>query len=131
MAIRFLFNPNGVVARPVRVGRGATPLGLKTFWIRLPKVARRTKQPWAGGRNPVGIGANQLQTLDQSFFSFHRKQRGTGQPNLPSSLVALDSHTPLPAFSKTALDLKLILVYRYYLLGAPGPRPDPPTRSLT
>jgi hypothetical protein len=34
---------------------GTTPRGLPGPWMRLPKVASPARQPWAGGRNPVGI----------------------------------------------------------------------------
>ena len=37
-----------------RVMVDATPLGLKRFPVSFPRVAR-AEQPWAGGRNPVGI----------------------------------------------------------------------------
>ena len=34
--------------------QGSTPLGLMIFWALFPRVARAS-QPWALGRNPVGI----------------------------------------------------------------------------
>ena len=45
--------PTGL-QHPIVIG-DATPLGLKRFSLSFPKVARAS-QPWAGGRNPVGIG---------------------------------------------------------------------------
>ena len=35
--------------------RGRNPVGVEVILRVLPKVAPRTAQPWAGGRNPVGI----------------------------------------------------------------------------
>lgn len=46
-------NPNGVVARD-RCQGAATPSGLREIRGTAPKVARAS-QPWAVGRNPVGI----------------------------------------------------------------------------
>ena len=54
---RRIYNLNEVVADCVRAATNefaATPLGLTMFDGRLPKVARAS-QPWALGRNPVGI----------------------------------------------------------------------------
>ena len=53
--------------------RAATPLGLKHFLTELPKVAPSSSpgpmedrsQPWAGGRNPVGIE----RALSRGFIS--------------------------------------------------------------
>jgi hypothetical protein len=39
----------------VRRREGRNPVGVVFDWRTLPKVAPRTAQPWAGGRNPVGI----------------------------------------------------------------------------
>ena len=52
-----IINRNAVVAnmaRDVRTGMAATALRLKMFVGRFPRVARAS-QPWALGRNPVGI----------------------------------------------------------------------------
>src|SRR5207249_3124630 len=51
--IKFILNPNGVV--PVERQEGATPLGLATIKHAWPRVASRTRQPWAEGRNAVGV----------------------------------------------------------------------------
>src|SRR5437879_1428102 len=48
------FNPDGVVSSG-GLQWAATPLGLFRVSDRVPKVARPS-QPWAGGRNPFGIG---------------------------------------------------------------------------
>jgi hypothetical protein len=40
--------------KPRAKNGASTPMGLKIFFGRLPRVARAS-QPWAGGRNPFGI----------------------------------------------------------------------------
>ena len=46
-------NPSGVASFAARPSV-ATPLGLRAMLHRIPRVARAS-QPWALGRNPVGI----------------------------------------------------------------------------
>src|SRR5213594_393644 len=38
--------------------RAATLSGLKGFWNSAPRVASQTRQPWADGHNPFGIGSS-------------------------------------------------------------------------
>ena len=52
VSVRAGFNPNGVVTH--RRHRAATPWGWPTPPA-FPRVASRTRQPWASGRNPFGI----------------------------------------------------------------------------
>ena len=75
----FLCNSNGVVSWGW-AGQRAQPRWGGRSLRGVPKVARAA-QPWAGGRNPVGIEAAIPQPLKWSArFACHRKQRGTSQP---------------------------------------------------
>ena len=75
----------------------ATPLGLWGFAAALPRVAR-SSQPWAGGRNPFGIGwptaacrwIRILSSLDQSRISKVSNSRPLGRRSLrrPAPLVS-------------------------------------------
>ena len=55
-------NRNAVVARVAIPPHetAATALRLCSCWNAKPKVASPTRQPWAGGRNPVGIAGRRL-----------------------------------------------------------------------
>jgi hypothetical protein len=68
LCLPFPFLPSASVRRPITA---TTPLGLINFY-HLPRVARvpvfaslrrAHAQPWAGGRNPVGIGETNLTDL--------------------------------------------------------------------
>ena len=50
--------------RPSCSANGRTIVGVGTPWRGSPRVASRTRQPWAGGRNPFGIGARALPPHD-------------------------------------------------------------------
>ena len=85
-AAAFLCNPNGVVPWGWAGQRAQPRWGWRSL-RGIPKVARAS-QPWAGGRNPVGIEAAIPQPLKWSArFACHRKQRGTKSNNLPSRRV--------------------------------------------
>src|SRR5687767_2327037 len=65
------FNPNGVVS--ASAGAGRNPVGVVLFFDSTPRVARAS-QPWALGRNPVGILASRgcsAKLNSQSSFHFH------------------------------------------------------------
>jgi len=50
-----LIQPQRGCGTGARRSEGRNPVGVVFDWRTLPKVAPRTTQPWAGGRNPVGI----------------------------------------------------------------------------
>jgi len=60
VAVRKVSNPNGVASGFHRLA--ATPLGLFSRLPRCPRVAR-SSQPWALGRNPLGIQVSQRHWL--------------------------------------------------------------------
>ena len=57
-------SPTPTGLRPSCSANGRNPVGVGTLWRGSPRVASRTRQPWAGGRNPFGIGARALPPHD-------------------------------------------------------------------
>ena len=84
-----------------RVMVDATPLGLKRFSVSFPRVAR-AEQPWAGGRNPVGI-----REAGHRFLRNDKPQqlgRGEGVPS-PDSLICDGNLRLSVSFALTGLTI--------------------------
>ena len=81
--------------RPSCSANGRNPVGVGTPWRGSPRVASRTRQPWAGGRNPFGIGARALPPHDgrsalwvATFFARLRLRYRPAPPLNPNGIPA-------------------------------------------
>ena len=84
-----IINPNGVAS--ARVRRSRNPVGVVGKSNAGPRVASRTRQPWADRRNPFGIGRStariQAEFEQAQSLREHLAQKLAAVEKLPATLL--------------------------------------------